>query len=216
MKEELVAVLKKNIWFIFYTLTFVSTLLLASVSYLSWKNIFFEYQISQENIVKLITTSTHSLFKTQEIVLDLLGNRFLEDTTYKDNPKAMTTLNAALLGSPSIAAFALVTPEGKMTFVSGGLNVSQFPNLLEQPESHDSFLAVLRSTTMMFGRTYYFKPLQEWIVPIRKSIRDDEGKIVTVITAALRVKDSFRFFGQNIKEHGGHIISIVRDEDFYT
>jgi len=209
------ALLKKNIWLIFYVLSLFFLILFATLSYLSWKNIYKDYQTTQENMVKLITDSTQSLFKTQETILNIVGNRFLEDENYKNNPDAMKTLNAALIDNPSIDAIALVTPRGNMTFVSGGYDVSKFPNLLEQAASRDSFLATLQSTKMVFGRTYYFKAIGQWITPIRKAIRDENGHIVTIITAALRVKDSFGNFGVESDKQHKHSISILRDEDFY-
>ena len=209
------AILKKNIWLMFYALLLFSTLLLVSISYLSWEKFYEEHKIAQQNGVKLIANSTHSLFKTQETILNIVGNRFLEDVNYKDNPKSITTLNATLLDNPSMDAIALVTPEGKMTFVSGGYDVTKFPNLLEQETSRNSFLDTLKSHKMVFGRTYYFQPIKQWIVPIRKAIRDDQGNIITVITAALRVKDSFGNFDKNLDAYHEQTVSIVRDEDFY-
>lgn len=199
----------------FYALLLFSTLLLVSISYLSWEKFYEEHKIAQQNGVKLIANSTHSLFKTQETILNIVGNRFLEDVNYKDNPKSITTLNATLLDNPSMDAIALVTPEGKMTFVSGGYDVTKFPNLLEQETSRNSFLDTLKSHKMVFGRTYYFQPIKQWIVPIRKAIRDDQGNIITVITAALRVKDSFGNFDKNLDAYHEQTVSIVRDEDFY-
>lgn len=209
------AILKKNIWLIFYCLSFFSLILLATLTYMSWKHIYREYQVSQENMVSIIASSTHSLFKTQETVLNVVGNRFLEDPQYKDNPRSMAILNLTLLDNPSMDAIALVTPDGTMTFASGGYDVSKFPNLLKQEASRDSFLQTLKSHHMVFGRTYYFAPINQWITPIRKAIRDDKGDIVTIITAALRVEDTFGSFVANADKSHNYFISILRDEDFY-
>ena len=209
------AILKKNIWLLFYFTSFFSFILLATLMYMSWKNIYKEYQVSQENMVRIIASSTRSLFKTQETVLNVVGNRFLEDPQYKNNPHAMATLNSTLQDNPSMDAIALVTPDGTMTFASGGYDVSKFPNLLKQETSRDSFLETLKSHRMVFGRTYYFAPIQQWITPIRKAIRDDKGDIVTIITAALRVEDTFGSFTANVDKSHNYFVSILRDEDFY-
>ena len=116
----MVAILKKNIWLIFYCLALLGVILFTTLSYLSWKTIYNEYQSTQENMVQLIANSTRSLFKTQETILNVVGNRFLEDPNYKNNPRSMSTLNATLIDNPSIEAIALVKPDGDMTFVSGG------------------------------------------------------------------------------------------------
>ena len=209
------AILKKNIWLLFYCLGFFSLILLVTLTYMSWKNIYREYQISQEHMVSIIASSTRSLFKTQETVLNVVGNRFLEDPQYKNNPRSMATLNSTLKDNPSMEAIALVTPGGTMTFSSGGYDISQFPNLLKQETSRDSFLQTLKSHNMVFGRTYYFAPINQWITPIRKAIRDDNGNIITIITAALRVDDTFGNFVANVDKSHNYFISILRDEDFY-
>jgi diguanylate cyclase (GGDEF)-like protein len=166
-------------------------------------------------MVKLIIDSTDSLFKTQETILNILGNRFLEDIHYKDNLKAISTLNTTLKDNPSMFSIALVSPTGEMTFVDGGYNVLTFPNLLEQEESKKSFQETLKSHKMVFGRTYYFAPIKQWITPIRKAIRDENGTIITIITAALRVNDSFGKFSVNFDKDHKHHISIIRDGDYY-
>ena len=101
------AILKKNIWLIFYCLALLGVILFTTLSYLSWKTIYNEYQSTQENMVQLIANSTRSLFKTQETILNVVGNRFLEDPNYKNNPHSMSTLNATLIDNPSIEAIAL-------------------------------------------------------------------------------------------------------------
>lgn len=209
------ALLKKNIWLLFYVLMLFLLILFSTLSYLSWNTTYKDYQTTQEHMINLIADSTRSLFKTQETILNIVGNRFLEDPTFKDNPNAIKTLNATLLDNPSMEAIALVRPDGYMTFVTGGYDVSKFPNLLKQETSRDSFLATLKSDKMVFGRTYYFDAIEQWITPIRKAIRDDNGTIVTIITAALRVQDSFGTFGMRKDIDHQHTITILRDEDFY-
>lgn len=209
------AILKKNVWLIFYVLTLFFLLLFTILCYSSWKTIHNRYQTTQENMVKLIMDSTNSLFKTQETILNIVGNRFLEDSHYKDNPKAISTLNATLKDNPSMFSIALVSPTGEMTFVNGGYDVSTFPNLLQQEESRKSFEETLKSHKMVFGRTYYFAAIKQWITPIRKAIRDENGTIITIITAALRVNDSFGKLSINFDKDHNHQISIIRDGDYY-
>ena len=209
------SLLKKNIWSIFYILTIFFFFCLIFISYIGWNNIYNQYQRSQEITLRLIASSTHSLYQTHEVMLDIIGHRFNEDTDYKDDIQSMKILDAALLESPVITSIAIVNPQGKMLFATNGLDVSDFPNLLEQEESRDSFLAVLDSHKMMFGRTYYFKPFNDWIVPIRKTIRDSQGKAKLVITAALRLEKSFGFIVKSADENDQYNTIIVRDNDQY-
>ncbi|QEW06160.1 bifunctional diguanylate cyclase/phosphodiesterase [Nitrincola iocasae] len=209
------ALLKKNLWSIFYILTLLFTLYFAFVSYAQWQQLFADAKNSQENTLKLIAGSTQALYRTNEIMLDILGHRFLEDTSYQDNQNAMNMLNAALEESPAIIAIALVDPEGNMLFATNNLDVSNFPNLLEQPQSRASFMQVMDSETMVFGRTYFFEPFQDWIVPIRKAIRNPDGSVYRVITAALRLEDSFGHIVKTI-DHENRYISLIVREDMHV
>ncbi|GAB2602320.1 bifunctional diguanylate cyclase/phosphodiesterase [Nitrincola alkalisediminis] len=206
------ALLKKNLWSIFYILTTCLTLYFAYVSYAQWQRLFGNAQNSQENTLRLIANSTQALYRTNEIMLDILGHRFLEDASYQDNQSAMDILDAALEGSPAIISIALVDPQGNMLFATNNLDVSNFPNLLEQPQSRESFIEVMNSDTMVFGRTYFFEPFQDWIVPIRKAIRNPDGSVYRVITAALRLDDSFGHLVKNIDQENRYLSLIVRDD----
>ncbi|WP_299203269.1 EAL domain-containing protein [uncultured Amphritea sp.] len=206
---------ERDIWSIFYILTAFFTMSLIAVAYSGWHTIYKQYQTSQENSLKLIANSTHSLYQTNGIMLEIVGHRFIEDVTYKDNTNSMKILDAALLESPAITAIAIVNPQGQMLFATNGLDVARFPNLLKQEDSRESFLAVMQSHHMMFGRTYYFKPFNDWIVPIRKAIRDNQGNVKLVITAALRLDDSFGFMIKNVDQNHQYAITIIRDADKY-
>lgn len=204
----LMALLKKNIWSIFYILTALFTLYFGFISYLQWQRLFAQAQNSQENTLRLIASSTQALYKTNEVMLDILGHRFLEDDSYQDNQSAMAILDAALEKSPAIISIALVNPQGAMLFATNNLDVSNFPNLLEQPESRDSFMQAMKTEGMVFGRTYFFKPFQDWIVPIRKAVRNPDGSVHHVITAALRLEDSFGHLVKNI-DHKNRYLSLI-------
>ncbi len=208
----LMALLKKNIWSIFYILTALFTLYFGFISYLQWQRLFAQAQNSQENTLRLIASSTQALYKTNEVMLDILGHRFLEDDSYQDNQSAMAILDAALEKSPAIISIALVNPQGVMLFATNNLDVSNFPNLLEQPESRDSFMQAMETEGMVFGRTYFFKPFQDWIVPIRKAVRNPDGSVYRVITAALRLEDSFGHLVKNIDHEKRYLSLIVRND----
>ena len=209
------ALFKKNLWSIFYILSALFTLYFIIASCAQWQKIFTDAQKSQENSLKLIANATESLYKTNEIMLDILGHRFLEDLSYQDNKSAMNTLNRALEKSPAIISIALVNPQGDMLFATNELDVSNFPNLLEQPQSRESFKETLQTDAMVFGRPYFFEPFQDWIVPIRKTIRNKDGSVYRVITAALRLEESFGHLVKNIDQKN-HYISLIVRKDMYV
>ncbi|WP_067177277.1 EAL domain-containing protein [Sulfurospirillum sp. UCH001] len=209
------AILKKNIWFLFYILTFTATVLFLTASYFKWENTYYKYQASQEAIVELMANATHSLFDTQERLMDILGVSILEDRHHLYNTPSIEKHSQSLLKNPDVVAFGVTTPEGDFIYASSYKDPKQVPNLMKQPESHDSFLEAISSQGMVFGRTYFSPPLQKWGMPIRKAVRDEEGNPLFVMTTLLRLTSTFDTLMNTIHHRQNLVVSVIRDTDLY-
>lgn len=207
------AIIKKNIWLIFYIVLTVGTLFFLLYSYMMWKNIYNKYQLEQENLTSLFTDSMHNLLSSQEVMLDVLGRRFIEDPNYQNTIKVAQTLNNLRLKTPSLLAFGVTDVNGNYTFLSSHTDVSTLPNIKELPETKNSFMNTLASYDMVLGRTYYFPPLNAWLFPIRKAIRDENGTVLAVMTAGFDVKKTFHTFGKHKDDK--FRLSVIRADDYY-
>jgi len=209
------AIVKKNIWLIFYIFLLISIVFFMTVSYFKWLNTYDEHKSAQENHVNLIATSTHALFATHELLLDIMGRRFIEDETYKNNIPETKALDKLLKLNPAIFAFGFAAADGQLLHLTSHPDASNLPNLKELPQSRDSFLETLESHHMVLGRTYFFNPLQEWVIPIRRAIRDDNNTVLAVMTGGLRLQDAFEPLLKSLNDAQLHVLSIVRDSDGY-
>lgn len=209
------ALIKKNIWFIFYILTMCSTILLGMSLYIKWQNTLLKYQTSQENVVELISNATHSLFSTQEQLLDILGVVLLEH----DNPQTYNEHIAKhvkpFLDNPYLVALGVTTPSGDFLYANTHDDPTKVTNLMQIPESRVSFLEALQSPHMVFGRTYLSPPLQKWGMPIRKAIRDKEGNPAFVITLLLKINGVFDHLLESLHHRQNLIVHIIRQSDGY-
>jgi len=210
-----VAILKKNIWLIFYVLAFCSTALFLIASYLKWQSTYSKYQISQENIVEIMAHATHSLFDTQERLMDILGVTILEDQLYLYEPQNIEKHSNALLKNPDVLAFGITDIKGDFIFGSSDKNPKRLPGLMERPESRNSFMEALSTDGMVFGRTYFSIPLQKWGMPIRKTIRDAQGNPLFVMTTLLRHTSTFDSLMNTIRHRQNLVLSVIRDTDYY-
>ncbi|MBD3611083.1 MAG: EAL domain-containing protein, partial [Hydrogenovibrio crunogenus] len=82
-------------------------------------------------------------------------------------------------------------------------------NIATHTATKESFLRTLQSHNMVIGKTYFFNPLNSWIIPIRKAIRNHEGKVMGVVTAGLKIGKN-GFINQNHALKGRNIL-IVND-----
>ncbi|WP_162139873.1 bifunctional diguanylate cyclase/phosphodiesterase [Limisalsivibrio acetivorans] len=165
----------------------------------------------------LIYNVIHSLLATNENMLDMLGKEIAEKHRGNESVKNPEIFQSYLELDTSVIALGLLRPDGRYTAVSNNLNPDDLPNLLEQEESRNTFLKTLNWDKMILGRTYYFKPLNEYVIPIRKAVRDnkDSNKVIAVIAAALTLGDSAKLFNNNLHFGNENNIIIHREFDGY-
>ncbi|WP_024850194.1 bifunctional diguanylate cyclase/phosphodiesterase [Hydrogenovibrio kuenenii] len=199
---------RKNVWLIFYAIVVVSTLALIAMTYNKYQSIKTQQDLENTSIAQLLSQSFRATLIQNELLLDVLGSRLLENDLYKNHHKTHLLLKKMLATKPSLAGFGLLTPDGNYIALSGNMdNLSKTPNLLKQPESHDSFKKTLASSKMVLGRTYYFPPLKSWVIPLRKALHDKDGKVVAVMTTGIRLNNT-QFLGVNNFADNKHAVFI--------
>lgn len=203
------ALLQKNIWTIFYILLAGAVLFLGIVSYAKWEDIEDEHTANQANLVKLIANATHSLFLSQEMTLNILGNHIIKES----DPSMMDDL---LVLNPSIVAFGFVDVDGNYLHVNSYFNKSKLPNLRQLAVTKDSFEYTLTQKKMVLGRTYFIAASGRWGIPIRKSIYDAEGKLQGVMTAGIAIEGAFKIFTDNLALGDYNKVMLIRDRDHFV
>lgn len=200
------AVLRKNIWMIFYILVASSFIFLGIVSYTKWSSLHEKYAIDQTNLVKLVSNATHSLFLSQEMTLNILGNQLLKDSDSR-------IMDDLLVLNPSVVAFGFIDVEGNYLYTSSNFNKIKLPNLREQAVTKDSFDYTLTQEKMVLGRTYFIAASGRWGIPIRKSVHDDQGNVRGAMTAGLAIEGAFKIFTENLVLGDYNKVTLIRDRD---
>ncbi len=65
----------------------------------------------------------------------------------------------------------------------------------------------------MIGKSYFFTPVQKWIIPIRKRIVDSQGQVIGVLSAGLDLKALTQKW--NATEGLGNTLQAVLDESYF-
>lgn len=207
--------LHKRLWLLFYFLLIVGSLTLAITIVNIWNTIESRASEVLKNHVNLLGNSTHSMLESKEMLLDILGKTLVEDKNGSYIFSDTQTLEQLMQTAPSIAGFGLARESGQLTFVSRNPNNDQLPNLLEYPTTRDSFKATLLSSNMVLGRTHYIEQINEWIIPIRKAIRTQDGKLLAIVTAGIRTKGNNQFFYKPIHFGPTNQVYLFREFDSY-
>ena len=210
------ALFRKNIWTLFVILALGGFCFLSLVAYLKWQSINEQYRMQQHNLVQLVANASHSLLVNQEMVLDILGQELLHAGDHSTDLESKQALNKVLNLNPDMIGVALTKPSGEFTFISTNTPLNKLPNLRTQESSKDSFQRALDSQKMVIGRTYFMPAVGEWLIPVRKAIRNSEGKVIAVVTAALRIQGNNKFFSDELHIGKHNSVTLVRDADHYV
>lgn len=204
--------INRNIWSLFYVIFIVGILLFFLLSYTKYKDIEKEYHLQYVYFTGMIAQASHSRFIQDEFMLEVLGTQLLKHEQYKDRVRSTTLFDKLLQKNPTLAGFALVDIQGNFIAASSNVKLSEMPNLLDSDKTKYSFQEALRSEYMVLGRTYYVKTLDQWVIPLRKSIRDEAGNILGVLITGL-VLDNRNSFLNKISLPQSSVIALVKDFD---
>ena len=146
-----------------------------------------------EHYTQIISKTIHSDFLQKDIILTILGNQLLKDDNYKNTQKTKEIFDELLKKNNYIAGFGLVNTDGNLIVTSSNIKNTSDINLKTNKVTRYDFDRALDSEVMVVGRTIFFKPLGEWIIPIRKAIRDANGDVIGVMTAGIRNKKNTHY-----------------------
>jgi diguanylate cyclase (GGDEF)-like protein len=134
-----------------------------------------------------LAQSTRATFIKHETILRVVGEELLRVGTL-DNPEAGRAIIEDIAKTdPGMVGFGFIRPDGQILLISGIPHDKPLPNLLEHEESADSFREALASPILQTGRPWFMQVFGDWVIPIRKAIRDSQGKPRAVMAAGYRI-----------------------------
>ena len=139
----------------------------------------------------MIKKSARDRFFQQEVMFKILGERLIEAGGLANKEASWKIMDGLLQNNPVFVAYGLANPEGNLIITSTNHQGTPIPNLLNNPQTRSTFKKALNSYDLTIGRTYFFKPLAEWIVPLRYAVRDSENRVVMVITSAFKLDGEY-------------------------
>ncbi|MBS0329111.1 MAG: PAS domain S-box protein, partial [Proteobacteria bacterium] len=136
----------------------------------------------------ILVQNTRTTLKNYELVLRGLGSELIAQGALQSPSRGRELIERMKSIDPGMAGLGLARPDGQLVLVSGVPDGKPLPNLLNQPETRDSFIACIRSGHIQLGRPYYMKALNLWVNPVRVPILDSQGRLVAVMTAGYSIE----------------------------
>lgn len=206
------ALIKNNLWKLFCFLLLGGLVLLSVLLAYEWRNIEKEYRTSSQNRVEFSAQALKSTLRNKELMLDLIGRDILSNNNLTEKTSTIKLLDNILLENPVLLGFGLFNPQGEIIYYSSNLNASTMINLKENEKTRQSFSQTLSSDKMVLGQTYFNQSLQEWVIPIRKSLRDKSGTVIAVMTAGMAVSRGAKYLNI-LQSNSDDYIMLAREID---
>ncbi|RXK00221.1 GGDEF-domain containing protein [Arcobacter sp. CECT 8986] len=172
-----------------------------------------EYEVKQSNITKLTTTSINSVFAQYEMLMDVLIGQI---KNISDTNKIENLLDYMLELNSSILVSGISNPNGTIYLSSSNSIKSKLYNLKTKKETKDTFIHTLNSDKMVIGRSYYVKSFDKVMIPMRKAIKDKNGKTTSIMTIGVDANKILNLLSNN--EHRSyifrgfdHFIQVIND-----
>ncbi len=151
-------------------------------------------------------------FHQWELSLLSIGRRLVEIES--DAERYDYAGEALKVYEKELLAFGLAQPDGQVIMFKGVFPTNSLPNLVESDQTRRSFELTKKGRSIAVGECYYFSYVEDWILPIRVPIYDEQDSLVAVNTSAIdysSVTSDLQQFGLN-QTYLIHLIS----KDFGT
>ncbi len=181
--------------------------------YSAWQRTLSNTETNLSQINSMLAQGVRSTLKAHELILRGFGEELIARGALESPEAGREFIEHMHTIDPGIAGFGLARPDGQLMLISTVKQGVPLPNLMEMPESRDSFKEVLESRHLRTGRPYFFKPLNTWLVPIRSPVFDKNGKLIAVMAAAYKM-DSDSVSWSNAELPAETALALMRDDGY--
>ena len=135
-----------------------------------------------------LVQNTRTTLRNYELILRGIGTELVGLDTLHSPDSGRALFERIRTIDPGMAGFGLARTDGQLLLISGVPPGVALPNLLHQPETHDSFLKSLQSGKLEIGRPYFMQLLKQWVIPVRVPVLDAHGSPIAVMTAGYPIE----------------------------
>tara|TARA_R110001592_G_scaffold175308_1_gene414331 strand:+ start:16401 stop:18698 length:2298 start_codon:yes stop_codon:yes gene_type:complete len=176
----------KALWRTYIFIVCFSLIAAGTFLNLKWSDFKKDATSQQSYSNKLIANSIANNLDKYEVFLNLVGSRLQGLLKENKTSEAKNLIEELMLSNKALAGIGLANQNGELILTSARLDHQKLINLKSNPETSDTFEAVLKSDFLIMGRTYYMPNIQEWVVPLRLALKNEAGLVNGVMTVGLK------------------------------
>ncbi|WP_415899325.1 EAL domain-containing protein [Neptuniibacter sp. QD48_11] len=209
--------IRNNIWLAFYVFLLAGFAAFIFILTKTHESIREDVRLEQENLTRITSNSVEATLRQYETLLDILGQELLHEDKYLDREKTIQEIDKLYIASHTTHNFFQIDLDGNIV-VTNSLSQDKREsslNLLKNPKAKESFNLTLDSNAAVIGRTYFSYWENALIIPIRKTIRDANGKPLFIVSLTINIEKGLPFFSNTNEHSADYSVFIYRDRDRY-
>jgi hypothetical protein len=176
-----------SLWRTYFLLVIGSIVFTCATVIVDWLSIQEDAKKELSYVNTIIAHPMVALLDKNEALLEMLGKRLVEINYSQNKEHAQRLLTEQTEQNNDLVGIGLALPSGQLILTSSNISPDKLPNFLEKEETSASFTQTLNADVMVVGRTYYLDAIQQWVIPIRKRILDNNNNVIAVMTSGLRL-----------------------------
>ncbi len=162
---------------------------------------------------RLVRDYMQLTFRQRELGLLSIGQRMLDYPGEDGQEMRLEIARNALKIWDEFLAIGLADTSGQVYSFTGSLSGTG-PNLNQSSLTRRSFQLTKQQKGLSIGEPYYFEAIEDWILPIRVPLYDEDGELVGVNTSAIDLQRITSGLAQLNLPQGYHLL--VRHDLFGT
>ena len=180
-----------------------TTALFSAAIWCQWDNLKSIHEERQISTINRFATNLDSFFATQAMVLSFIEQHILSGNEPYDAEKVTSEFEKVLNANIDISMMGIFNTEGVPELVVPQRAPGVTLNLLDNPNTRDSFINTLNNYHMTLGRTYRIDG--KLMIPLRKALRTETGEATAIISLGLKINHARLF--TNTQHYASYIIN---------
>jgi len=207
---------KNHIWKLFYILVIAGFFFFTFLLTNAYKEITQRHHSELRYATNIISNLITSEFQEDDMLLSFIAKEIsLHGISSKNKRYIVSMIDNFLVHNPKMVGFVLLNKD--TDFILSNHKVSQkllhFLDDTSEATAKKNFQLALHSKKMILGKVYYSKKLQKWILPLQKSIRDVDDKVIAVMLVGLKIDNSARL--SRIYAEKKRYIAVLKDFNLF-
>lgn len=204
----------RDLWRTYIFIVSFSLLVAGAFLLVKWQDVKADAANQQNYSNKLIKHSISNYLNKYESFLQVIGEHLISVLSTDQEDRAQSIIDLQRLKNNELVSIQLADINGNVVLNSNTFREKGFIDLGRDAKNAEALEELKKSHGIVMGRTYYIPRINDWLIPLSLTLKDQNEELLGVISIDLRYSQVHEnWFGG--KAHYQHIRRLLLRDDLY-